>query len=256
MPYGYLGLPNPDRGPQLYQEYLDAYENWGVLPTLRVWSVEDLGHERVRTQELLSIARTWQQLDLKPDFEKDWGADTLFQYVGKDDKIAALKTTDSGTVFDLPQEGTGYERVFGVTQVETDRSLPHWHAYNQTTILGLHSEKSYFLNDTPRDFSQVHINSLPEGIFVTGSRVTENAALFRLERTDVSREINLLSQFHFVKTGIVVNAEELPLQKGATFQPIEASVSGIRKFAIDSHPPWQGFIGSDTFRRMDTLATR
>ena len=48
-------------GPQLYQEYLDAYEIWGVLPTLRLSSVADLGPERVRTQELLSVTRTWQQ---------------------------------------------------------------------------------------------------------------------------------------------------------------------------------------------------
>ena len=77
--------------PQLYQEYLDAYEIWGVLPTLRLSSVADLGPERMRTQELLSIARTWQQLGLKPDFESDWTPNTLFQYVGEDDEIATLK---------------------------------------------------------------------------------------------------------------------------------------------------------------------
>ena len=97
LPYGYLGMPNPDRDPQLYQGYLDAYENWGVLPTLRVWSVEDLEPDRIRTQELLSIARAWQQLGFKPNFEKGWRADTLFQYVGKNGEIASLKTTDSGT---------------------------------------------------------------------------------------------------------------------------------------------------------------
>ena len=137
-------MPNPDRGPQLYQEYLDAYEIWGVLPTLSVWSVEDLGPEQVRTQELISIARTWQEFGLKPDFETDWGPDTLFQYVGEGDEIATLKTTDGGTVFDLPQAGAGYERVFGVTQVKTDRSLPHWHAYNETTFLGLDPEEILF----------------------------------------------------------------------------------------------------------------
>ena len=46
VPYGYLALPNPDKGTQLYQEYLNAYENWGVLPTLRLSSVNDLGPER------------------------------------------------------------------------------------------------------------------------------------------------------------------------------------------------------------------
>ena len=246
LPYGYLGFPNPDRAPTLYQEFLDSYESWGVLPTLRIWSMEDLGLNRVGTQELLSIARTWQQFGLKPDFETDWAPDTLFQYIGQDAEIAVLKTIDGGTTFDLPFNNTGYERVFGVTQVKTDRNLPHWHAYNQTTILGLNPEKSYFLNDAPRDFSHARINALPEGVSVTESRVTKDAALFRLERTGVSREIDLLSQFHLVKTGIVLNGRESPRQKGAAFDLGETSISGIRKAAIWAQPPWQGVSG-ETF---------
>ena len=246
LPYGYLALPNPDRYPQLYQKYLDAYENWGVLPTLSVWSVEDLEPDQMRTQELLSIARTWQELGLKPDFETDWGADILFRYMGKGDKVATLKTTGGGSIFDLPQEGTGYERVFGVTQVETDRSLPHWHAYNETKILGLDPEKSYLLSDAPRDFTQAYINALPNSVSVTESRVTENAALFRLERVDVSHEIDLLSELHLVRTGIVHKGKELPRQRGATFHKTEVSIAGVRKSAIDVHPPWQDISG-DTF---------
>ena len=246
LPYGYLGLPNPDGSPPLYQEYLDAYENWGVLPTLRIWSVEDLEPNRVGTQELLSIARTWQEFGLKPDFETNWGPDTLFQYVGEGDEIATLKTTDGGTIFDLPQKGTGYERVFGVTQVQTQRNIPHWRAYNETTLLGLHPEKSYFLSDTRRDFSQAHVNVLPDGVSVTESRVTENAALFRLERMDTSHEIDLLSEIHLVRTGIVHKGKELPRQRGASFQKTEVSIAGVRKSAIDAHPPWQGISG-DTF---------
>ena len=246
LPYGYLGFPNPDVEPELYQEFLDSYESWGVLPTLRLRRVAQLEPENVETQKLLSIARTWQQLGFKPDFEMDWGIDILFQYMGKDGEIATLKTTNGGSIFDLPQEGAGYERVFGVTQVKTDRSLPHWHAYNETTLLGLNPEKSYLLSDTPRDLSQVHIHSLPEDVFVTESRVTENAALFRLERTDVSHEIDLLSQFHLLRTGIVVNGEELRLQQGGTFRRTDPTLAGIHKDGIGAQPPWQGIIG-DTF---------
>ena len=246
LPYGYLGFPNPDVEPELYQEFLDSYESWGVLPTLRLRRVAQLESKNAETQKLLSIARAWQQLGFKPDFEADWGPDTLFQYVGKGGEIATLKTTGSGSTFDLPVAGTGYERVFGVTQVETGRSLPHWHAYNQTTILGLNPEKSYFLNDAPRDFSHARINALPEGVFVTESRVTENAALFRLERTDVSHEIDLLSQFHLLRTGIVVNGEELRLQQGGTFRRTDPTLAGIHKDGIMAEPPWQGIIG-DTF---------
>ena len=246
LPYGYLGMPNPDRGPQLYQEYLDAYEIWGVLPTLRLLSVADLEPERVRTQELLSIARTWQQHGLKPDFESDWTPDTLFQYVGEDGEIATLTKTETGATLILPEDSLGYERFFGVTQVNTQRNIRHWRAYNETTLLGLHPEKSYFLDDTRRDFSQVHINALPDGVSVTESRVTESAALFRLERMDVSHEIDLLSEFHLLRTGIVHKGKELPRQRGASFYKTEVSIAGVRKPAIDAHPPWQGISG-DTF---------
>ena len=248
--YGYLGLPNPDSGLQLYQEYLEAYEIWGVLPTLRVGSVDDLGPEQVRTQELLSIARTWQQFGFKPDFESDWTADTLFQYVGEDGEIAALKRTKTGATLVLPEESLGYERVFGVTQVKTQRNIPHWSAYNETTLLGLHPEKSYFLSDTLRDFSQAHINALPDGVSVTESRVTENAALFRLERIDSSHGIDLLSELHLVKTGIVHKGEELPRQRGASFHKTEVSIAGVRKPAIDAHPPYQNI--RDDYIRPDT----
>ena len=253
LPYGYLGLPNPDRGLQLYQEYLDAYEIWGVLPTLRLSSVDDLGPERVRTQELLSIARTWQQRGLKPDFESDWTPNTLFQYVGEDGEIAALKKTETGATLVLPEESLGYERVLGVTQVKTQRNLSHWRAYNETTLLGLHPEKSYFLSDTPRDFSQAHINALPEGVSVTESRVTENAALFRLERVDTSHEIDLLSETYHVRTGIVHNDKELPRQRGASFHKTEVSIAGVRKSAIDAHPPYENIPGDHIRRDTSTF---
>ena len=244
--YGHLGLPNPDIGPELYQAYLHLYESWGVLPTLRLWSVEQLAEDHLGTQRLLSLASVWQELGFKPDFETDWEMGTLFQYVGKGGESGTLEKTDGRVTLVLPEDGIGYERVFGVTQVKTERSLPHWNAYNQTTLLGLNPQKPYLLSDAPRDYSQVHINGLSEGVSVTESRVTENAALFRLERTNVSQEIDLLSQFHLVRTGSVLNGEELPRQRGATFQAVEASIAGVRKTAINAHPPYQGISG-DTF---------
>ena len=250
LPYGYLGMPNPDRGPQLYQEYLDAYEIWGVLPTLRLLSVADLEPERMRTQELLSVARTWQQRGFRPDFESDWTPDTLFQYVGEDGEIATLTKTETGATLVLPEDSLGYERFFGVTQVNTQRNIPHWRAYNETTLLGLHPEKSYFLDNTRRDFSQAHINALPEGVSVTESRVTENAALFRLERMNTSHEIDLLSEIHLVRTGIVHKGKELPRQRGATFQKMEVSIAGVRKLGIDAHPPYESI--HDDYIRGDT----
>ena len=243
LPYGYLGVPNIEASPQLYQEFLDSYESWGVLPTLRLGSVEELGNDRVETQRFLAIARAWQELGLKPDFETDWETDALFQYVDKNGDIASVKMTDGGSTFDLPQGSIGYQRTFGVTQVKTNRSLPHWHAYNETKILGLNPKKSYLFRDIPRDFSQVHIDVLPAGVSVTESRVTANAALFRLEKINGPHEIDLLSQLHLLRSGIVVNGQELPQQKGATFRRSDISLSGIHKTTIWASPPYQGISG-------------
>ena len=245
LPYGHLGLPNPDANLQLYQEFLDSYESWGVLPTLRL-GLEQLNSDHTATESLLSIARNWQQLGLKPDFEGAWESRTLFQYVGRDGEIASQRITEEGSTFVFPGDGAGYERVFGVTQAKTLRSIPRWRGYNETTILGLNPTQSYFLSDALRDFSQVHVNSLPEGVTVTATRVTANAAVFRLECVHDSDEIDLLSNFHLVRTGIVLNGKELVLQKGATFSPGVAIVSGIRKGAIAAHPPHRGVSG-DTF---------
>ncbi len=245
LPYGSLGLPNPDRDPQSYQKHLDSYENWGVLPTLRTRSeLFDSGHPL--THQLLSIARSWQQLGLKPGFEDSWETGTIFQYVGRDGEVARHVATGAGSIFVLPNNEAGFERVSGVTQVKTWRSLPHWHAYNQTAILGLNPNLAFFLNDVNRDFAQVHINALPEGVSVKESRVTTNAAVFRLERIRDSHEIDLLSNFHRVRTGIVLDGRELARKGGASFVPVEATVSGIRKEAILAHPPWRG-VNGDTF---------
>ena len=235
--------PNPDESPSSYQQHLSFYESWGVLPTLKVWSVNQLDADRAETQRLLSIARTWQQFELKPDFESDWSPGTLFQYIGQGGEIAAYQRTTTGSILTLPQGGVGYESVSDTTQATTDQHLPGWHAYNETTLFGLDPNKSYLLSDTPRDLSQPRINALSDGVLITEARVTENAALFRLEDTVSSYEIDLSAQLRRARTGIETNGSELPLQKGASFGRAETTIAGVSKEGIVAHPPWrEGFV--------------
>ena len=241
-PYGYLGLPSPENDPLGYQDYLNSYEVWGVLPTVQA-GLSVLNGQL--TQQILAVARQWQELGLRPDFESDWEGNTLFQYTTQTGETVTYQRTPAGSSFNLPQDG-GYERVYGVTEVQTHRSLPHWRAYNETNLLGLDPNKSYLLDNMPRDLSQVHINSLPPGVSVTETRITDNAALFRLEKTDVSLEIDLLSRLHQARTGIVVDGTELPLQRGGTFRHSQSTLSGVTKTAIHAHPFYQSGSG-DTF---------
>ena len=128
--YGHLGLPSLENNPVLYHNFLNSYEGWGILPTVQTGSISELnGH---LTQQMLAVARQWQELGLRPDFESDWGAETLFQYTTQSGETVTYQRTPAGSTFILPQDG-GYERVYGVTEVQTHRSLPHWHAYDETT---------------------------------------------------------------------------------------------------------------------------
>ena len=171
-----------------YHLYLDTVESEGYLPTLYINKTEML--EIPLLQQVLSVARQWQELGLRPDAGCDWGPNTLFQYTTQTGETAIHQSTPSGSVLVLPNDG-GYERVFGATQAQTYRSLRHWRAYNDTTLLGLDPNRYYFLDNSPRDFSQLHINSLSPDIYISESRVTDEAALFRFESTGSDRHTNI-----------------------------------------------------------------
>ena len=182
-PYAYLGvkaLEDPE-----YHTMLDSYEGRGMLPTVSIWKESVL--DRPLTRQMLSVVRQWQDLGLKPDITCDWGPDILFQYTTQTGEIATYQRKPSGSVFILPDSG-GYERVFNVTQAQTDRGLAHWRGYNETHLIGLDPSRAYFLNDTPRDLSQVRVSSLSPDVYISETRVTDHAALFRFESTGSDRE--------------------------------------------------------------------
>ena len=177
-PYAYLGI-RATEDPH-YHRMLNSYEGRGVLPSVRLWEESIL--DRPLTQYMLSVVRQWQEFGLKPDIECGWGSDILFRYTTATGEIATYQRTSGGSVLILPN-GEGYERVYNATQTQTDRSLPHWRAYNETHLLGLDPNRAYFLDDAPRDFSQLRINALSPDVSIRETRVTDQAALFRLEST-------------------------------------------------------------------------
>ena len=182
-PYAHLGIKGIEH-PE-YHTMLNAYEGRGVLPTLSLGTKEDL--DRPLNRQMLSVVRQWQDLRLKPDIGCDWGPDILFQYTTQTGETATYQHTSSGSVLVLPNGG-GYERVFNATQAQTDRSLPLWRGYNETHLIGLDPDRAYFLNDAQRDLSQVRVNSLSPDIYISETRVTDHAALFRLESTGSDKQ--------------------------------------------------------------------
>ena len=184
--YAHLGI-NPIEHPS-YHTMLDAYEGRGILPSVQLNHVILL--DRPLTQQMLGVFHQWQDLGLRPDINCNWGPDILFQYTTRTGETATYQRKPSGSVLILP-DGGGYERVFNTTQAQTDRGLAHWRGYNDTHLIGLNPNRAYFLGDAPRDFSQVRVNSLSPDIYVSETRVTDHAALFRFESTDSDRQTSV-----------------------------------------------------------------
>ena len=180
--YAYLGI-NPMEHPS-YHIMLDAYEGRGILPSVQLNHADLL--DRPLTQQMLGVFHQWQNLGLRPNINCNWGPDILFQYTTQTGETATYQSKPSGSALILP-DGGGYERVFNATQAQTDRGLAHWRGYNDTHLIGLNPDRAYFLGDAPRDFSQVRVNSLSPDIYISETRVTDYAALFRFESTGSDR---------------------------------------------------------------------
>ncbi|MYE89059.1 hypothetical protein F4X33_08710 [Candidatus Poribacteria bacterium] len=108
-PYGHLGIATAWEDPLRYQTFLDSYQSWGILPTLQGGDLEQPYHPLA--QQVLDIARQWQDFGLRPDFESDWADDTLFQYVTHDGETVVYQKTAAGHTLllqrsaDLNQDG-------------------------------------------------------------------------------------------------------------------------------------------------------
>ncbi|MDE0482167.1 MAG: DUF6259 domain-containing protein [Candidatus Poribacteria bacterium] len=76
IPYGYH-VPNPDREPEFYQPFQEAYIVWNVLPTIRIrapWMLRD--PNMVKTQGFLKSVRMGQS------WEQTWNIDVAMDIVG------------------------------------------------------------------------------------------------------------------------------------------------------------------------------
>ena len=215
--YAYLGIGLIEE--PRYHTMLDVYEGRGILPSVQLNHANLLA--RPLTQQMLSVFHQWQDLGLKPDIGCDWGPDTLFQYTTRTGETATYQRKPSGSVLILP-DGGGYERVFNTTQAQTDRGLAHWRGYNDTHLIGLNPDRAYFLGDAPRDFSQVRVNSLSPDVYISETRVTDHAALFRFESTDSDRQTSV---GFFLSTPPIVSIPDMLRHTDSGQYIVEADLS-------------------------------
>ncbi|MHB8903419.1 MAG: DUF6259 domain-containing protein, partial [Thermoguttaceae bacterium] len=83
---GYLGCASPAQG-QLYAAWNDAYEHWGVIPTLKPQGV-DLADPQGFARQFFDEVAFWQQQRLDVDLEAAWPATVAFPFRTADGRRA------------------------------------------------------------------------------------------------------------------------------------------------------------------------
>ena len=229
--YGYLGCSAPTNG-QLYAAWNEAYQWWGVIPTLkpnRATIDEPEGFSR----QFFDEVKVWQEERLDPDIDGEWPAFAAFPYQTADGK-RAWRTTDRRL---LVGDAEVSRTISDVTEVTLPGTISGWRVYDSERIFGLKPESWYPYVGDARDMDAFHVESLPEGFRASMVLVDDDMAVIRTEQTG-GIVADIPGIFRQAVCGSrPVNGDPFeaagPMMApdGAMFRP-EGSV-------LHAHPPWK-----------------
>lgn len=239
-PVGFLGFVNPDRDPDLFEDYMRSYENWGVLPTLDVSGLADLLGPG--TQDIIRIASTWARLGLKPDFDSDWDDETLFRLKGRNGEIAEYRLTPSGTFF-VVQGDTLLNRLAGVNRIRTTLAIDGWFGYNQQEIIGLNPQVTYQLENRSRDLNAPHIQQLTEDAIISFSSTDGKGGRFIFDHSGASSAVDLVARLAEAVLEIRKRGTVEPIGDGAFVRAEQITIDGVTRSGLATHPPFIGGAG-------------
>lgn len=175
--YGYLGYAPPTSG-QLYAAWNEAYEHWGVIPTLkpeRAQIADPTGFSR----QFFDEARFWLDGRLEPDMDGDWPQNVCFPFRAAGGE-RVVRSSDHCL---LAGEREISRTVTGVGELRGPGSIPGWRAYNAECIIGLDPDQWYPYLPEPRDMGALHVEALPEGFSVATAVSTDELVYIRTRQT-------------------------------------------------------------------------
>lgn len=239
---GYLGCAPPTSG-QLYAAWNEAYEHWGVIPTLKPSSGK-LDSPDGFVRQFRDEVMFWFKARPEIAMDDPWPDSVAFPYRSATGE-RVVRTVNHRL---LAGERVISRTISGVNKIALPGTIPGWQAYDATHLFGLDPEAWYPYFDDPRDVSTPHLTSLPEGFRPASVILQDEIGIVRTLEcggwvTDIGRELDnaVRGSRHFDGSDYPFEPNR-PSPDGAFFEP--------HGTVIRAHPPWKTGTG-ETYARLD-----
>ncbi len=229
---GYLGCAPPTEG-QLYAAWNEAYEHWGVIPTLKP-SLEQLRRPTGFSRQLFDEVGFWQQERLDIDMKGDWADDIAFPLRTADGRRAE-RTTDGRLLLGERQIS---HTITSVDRVEATGSIPGWRAFDRKALLGLDPLRWYPYVEDPPSFDQFHLAALPDGMIAEAVACRDDMAMIRIS-SPANIVVDLVELLDLAEGGSRPIEGEPFQAQGPFTAPDGSGFDRASETTLSAHPPWK-----------------
>jgi len=233
---GYLGCAPPTNG-QLYAAWNEAYEHWGVIPTLKP-ALAKIAEPTGFSRQLFDEAAFWQKHRLEIDPEGPWPEDVAFPFRTADGR-RAVRTSDGRF---LCGDHEVSRTITGVGQVDAPGTIPGGVAFDEERLFGLDPECWYPYFDEPRDPSVFHVSKLPDDLIAEAVVSWDELAMVRT-RSRTTTVADLAAMTDHARCGSRPFEGE-PLEVDGPLVAPDGARFESQGETLFAHPPWKASGGS------------
>lgn len=248
--YHYPGLPTTQ---EASEKYWQAWYRAGNQRANDITCLYRFNLDEIKNPTLTGKLALWDanfRMENEPVLDTSkWEEDVLLSLKCKDGHIAQWKRDTWGTYFvadaSKPEE-VSVRFIEGVETAPIDGSIPGWRIYHDGMVMGLDSETSYLVENTPFDPNQTHIAEIEKNLNIRDFEENDDYLAIGIQEIVPSNERTI----NFLKYDGVMRAGET-LDSGVTnataefvsangFDYTMASKAEIRNWGdrVKFHPPW------------------